>query len=203
MTLINTRDGKFNESWLESLQHDPVHPTTWDHPRRHGPDRDTFFLLEDNIPSFVLCVAYHDVLPSTMNEILPWYKPYSISKEPKFAIFYSIFKTPYIRNPKHKGGWLILSAASYIKEQYPTIEHFTTMSPIPSLSKKFANREEATDGKVLAYLATRRDPVSAFHMRNGATLMRVIPSADNSGIRVDQSFGLMANYDYTSLVHTL
>ena len=148
MTLINTRDEKFNKSWLESLHYDPVHPTTWDHPRRNGPDRDIFFLLEDNIPSFVLCVAYHNVLPNNMDEILPEHKPYSISKEPKFAIFYSIFKTPYIRNPIHKGGWLILSAASYIKEQYPTIEHFTTMSPIPSLSKKFVNPFSSGSGVI-------------------------------------------------------
>jgi hypothetical protein len=198
MTLENSLSKKFNIKRLEDLKYDPVHPDSIHNPRRLGDDREIFFLLEEDTTTFVLCVAYTDVLPNTMDEILD---TSHVAKNPKFAIFYSVFKTPHIRNTVHKGGWLILSAASYIKENYPTIEHFTTMSPIPSLSKKFD--ATVTEQQINDYIMTRKDPVSSFHLKNGADLIRIIPDADSTAIRISQSWGYMANYDYTSLINTL
>ena len=75
------------------------------------------------------------------------------------------------------------------------------MSPIPSLSKKFD--ATVTEQQINDYIMTRKDPVSSFHLKNGADLIRIIPDADSTAIRISQSWGYMANYDYTSLVNTL
>ena len=93
MTLENSLSKKFNTKRLEDLKYDPVHPDSIHNPRRLGDDREIFFLLEEDTTTFVLCVAYTDVLPNTMDEILD---TSHVAKNPKFAIFYSVFKTPHI-----------------------------------------------------------------------------------------------------------
>jgi hypothetical protein len=75
------------------------------------------------------------------------------------------------------------------------------MSPIPSLRKTFETEPSHTE--LDDWLISRKDPVSRFHLRNGASLLRTIPNADASDIRQEQSWGMMANYDYSTLVSTL
>lgn len=197
--LIRSNHSDFDRDLLENLKFDPVHPATaWNERRTSIEDREIYFQIEDNYPTYVLCVAFTATLPDTMDQIF-----YSTpaSDNHKFAIFYSVFKTPHIESPKRGSGWLILSAAAYIKEAFPTVEHFMTMSPIPSLTKVFD--EKPSNDEVNKYLQSRKDPVSRFHLRNGASFFRVVRNADTSDIRQAQSWGIMANYDYTSLVGTL
>lgn len=197
--LIRSNHPEFNRDYLASLKFDPVHPATVWNERRFSPeDREVFFMIEDDKPAYVLCVAFTRTLPINMEEIF-YSKPYT--GQHKFAVFYSVFKTPEIESPKHGAGWLILNAASYIKTSHPAIEHFVTMSPIPTLRKNFTSMPDQQE--LEDFILTRKDPVSRFHFRNGASLLRVVDNADSSDIRQAQSWGIMTNYDYTALVSTL
>ena len=50
------------------------------------------------------------------------------------------------------------------------------------------------------YIEKRRsyalDPVANFHLRNGASLLRLCPMADPSPSGMQRSFGMMVNYKY-------
>lgn len=197
--LIRSNHSDFDKNLLDALKYDPVHPATvWNERRTSPEDREIYFMMEDDKVAYVLCTAFTRTLPDSMEEIF-YSKP--TKSRHKFAIFYSVFKTPYVENPRHSGGWLILNAASYIKSAYPTVDNFVTMSPIPSLRKTF--EVEPSHTELEDWLISRKDPVSRFHIRNGASLLRIIPNADASDIRQEQSWGMMANYDYSTLVSTL
>ena len=197
--LIRSNHPSFDKNLLDALKYDPVHPATvWNERRTSSEDREVYFMMEDDKVAYVLCTAFTRTLPDSMGEIF-YSKP--TKSRHKFAIFYSVFKTPYVENPQHSGGWLILNAASYIKSAHPTVENFVTMSPIPSLRKTFETKPSHTE--LDDWLISRKDPVSRFHLRNGASLLRTIPNADASDIRQEQSWGMMANYDYSTLVSTL
>jgi len=204
MSLVRLDDvtsPELRDELLSNLKFDSVHPSTINNPNRLGPNRDIFLQLEGDITTFVLCVAYVNLLPDHMDDIF-------VSEQniidPNTAIFYTIFKTDHIDYPVHKAGWLILSASAWIKENRRTITNFTTMSPIPTLRKTFVSKTSTNNSKLIQeYLITREDPVSRFHLKNGATVMRIVPDADDSDLRQEQSWGCMANYDYTSLVNTL
>ena len=199
MILTSIRDKNFRQEWLDAIKFDPVHPESATSARRLAQDRDVFFLVEDNIPTFVLCVAYTDFLPNTMEHLLES-TDQADGKQSKFAIFYSVFKTPVEIGMAVNGSGadIILLAAEYIKIQHPNIKYFTTMSPVPTLMKQFAY--PPCDFEIVEYLLAKRDPVARFHFNNGAELIRVIRNADQSNIRQEQSQGIMVNYDYTPII---
>ena len=199
MFLTHIRDSEFNPEWLTAIQYDPVHPGSATSPRRLMHDRNVFFLIEENIPTFVLCVAYTDFLPNSMDQLLNSTETVT-DETARFAIFYSVFKTPTEadRDVQGSGADIILLASELIKNTNSGIEHFTTMSPIPTLRKRFS--EDPGDFSIATLLTYKRDPVARFHINNGAKLMRIIRDADSTAIRQQQSWGIMANYDYTSRV---
>jgi hypothetical protein len=86
-----------------------------------------------------------------------------------------------------------------------------TMSPVPSLRDHLAKSKrsllalaednvdkcrEDLEAYARELIAARRDPVAKFHLGNGASLLRLNWKADDSPLRMRQSFGLMCNYDY-------
>ncbi len=91
-----------------------------------------------------------------------------------------------------------------------------TMSPVPSLASALESSNprlfamlrndpaavDAAKEELLALaqtlVAERKDPVAKFHLGNGAVLHRLNWRADDSPLRMRQSFGLMCNYDYNS-----
>ena len=199
MILTSINDKNFKQEWIDAIKYDPVHPESATSPRRLAQDRDVFFLIEDNVPTFVLCVAYTNFLPNTMGQLLESSEQSNGAKS-RFAIFYSVFKTPVEigMSISGSGSDIILLAAEYIKQHHPNIMYFTTMSPVPSLMKQFAY--PPSDFEIVEYLLEKKDPVARFHFNNGAHLIRVIPNADQSKIRQDQSCGIMVNYDYTPVI---
>jgi len=46
------------------------------------------------------------------------------------------------------------------------------------------------------HILERKDPVSKFHQNNGASVLRINWSADDSEWRMKESFGMMVNYHY-------
>jgi hypothetical protein len=90
-------------------------------------------------------------------------------------------------------------ASAWIRENMPAIRNFVTMSPIPALSTDFTVAPTDPE-QIRGYLENRQDPVARFHTNNGARVHRIIPNADASPRRLQQSWGFMANYDYTESV---
>ena len=194
--LAHLQSPNFSKDYLRYLDQDPVHSFSSDRSldRRCQKDRNIFFWIEDAMVTAVLCVAYALGLKDNINDILSDQSP--IEQKADHAIFYSVFRTNEPTKVKNTGAVLIREAATWIKNNKSEINHFVTMSPIPNLSAHF---KEPLDIKVIAeFLREQKDPVARFHIRNGASLLRVIPNADVSEKRKTQSFCIMVNYDYTS-----
>jgi len=193
--LAHLQSSNFSKDYLRYLDQDPVHSFSVDRSleRRCQQDRNIFFWIEDAVVTAVLCVAYALGLKDNINDILADQSP--VEETADHAIFYSVFRTNESTKVKNTGAVLIREAATWIKNNKSEINHFVTMSPIPNLSAHF---NEPPDVKVIAeFLREQKDPVARFHIRNGASLLRVIPNADVSEKRKTQSFCIMVNYDYT------
>jgi malonyl-CoA decarboxylase len=199
MTLQRLHSDDFNNNWLEYMHQDPVHSITDERPlsRRMSEDREIFMLVENSIPAAVLCVAYTNTLPDVIDEILN--AGSNINTEPRYAIFYSVFKTDATTTIANPGAKIIRMASAWIRENMPAIRNFVTMSPIPALSTDFTVAPTDPE-QIRGYLENRQDPVARFHTNNGARVHRIIPNADASPRRLQQSWGFMANYDYTESV---
>lgn len=194
--LVHLRSPDFSNHFLRYVDQDPVHALTEQRnlERRCRYDRNIFFWIENDAPVAVLCVAYTDGLKDNIDDILNNDSPVSITAD--HAIFYSVFRTDAVSTTQNAGAKLIREAAQWIKNNYPHIRNYVTMSPIPNLSANFA--EPPTIDAIREFLAAQKDPVARFHMRNGAKILRVIPNADSSENRRRQSYSAMVNYDYTS-----
>ena len=194
--LIHLRSDSFSNSLLHAVYQDPVHAITDKRnlDRRCRYDRNIFFLVENDKPVAVLCVAYTQGLPNNIDDILDTDSPVSLVAD--HAIFYSVFRTNEPSNTQNAGAKLIREAAKWIKENVPQVKNYVTMSPIPNLSAHFS--EPPSLDAVMEFLQAQKDPVAKFHIRNGAKILRIIPNADSSEKRRTQSWSNMVNYDYTS-----
>lgn len=193
--LVHLRSPNFSNHYLRYVDQDPVHAFTEyrNLERRCRYDRNIFFWVENDVPVAVLCVAYTDGLKDNINEILNNDSPVSITAD--HAIFYSVFRTDTVCSTQNAGARLIREAAKWIKDNYPHIRNYVTMSPIPNLSANFA--DPPSMDAIMEFLKAQKDPVAKFHIKNGAKILRVIPNADDSERRRKQSYSAMVNYDYT------
>lgn len=199
--LIHLRSEKFTNKLLHAVFQDPVHAINDQRniDRRCRYDRNIFFLIENDVPVAVLCVAFTKGLPNNIDEILDSDSPVSLLAD--HAIFYSVFRTDSPCTIHNAGAKLIREAAQWIKANMPQISNYVTMSPIPNLSAHFT--EPPTLEGIAEFLQAQKDPVAKFHIRNGARILRVIPNADNSERRQAQSWSNMVNYDYTPNIREL
>lgn len=89
----------------------------------------------------------------------------------------------------------------------PNAVRLYTMSPVPALSSSVRGLAISSPYDAVAkkdkliqatksLIAAQADPVAKFHLGNGAVLHRVNWMADSTPIRMEQSFGIMVNYDY-------
>ena len=194
--LIHLRSANFKPEFYEFIHQDPVHNITDARTllRRCRYDRNIFFMIENDKPIAVLCVAYTGGLPDNIDEILDDASP--VSTRASHAIFYSVFRTDVPTEQKNVGAVLIREAATWLRQNMPQVRNFVTMSPIPNLSAHFT--EPPSVDAVIEFLKAQGDPVAKFHLANGAVVLRAIPNADKSEKRRTQSHGMMVNYDYTS-----
>lgn len=196
--LLHLRDPKFHPDLLEYVKQDPVHDYT-ERPinLRTREDKNIFFLSINGGIVGVLCVAFTTSLPTNITAIFDTSDTSIQLKDATHAIFYSVFRTDVPTEVKNVGAELINTAAKWIQDNLPNVTNYVTMSPIPTLSKHFKEPPEQED-EIRQLLERGRDPVAKFHLSNGARVYRVIPNADSSKKRQEQSWGWMANYHYTS-----
>ena len=191
--VVCNTDPAFDQTWLNLLDQDPVHPIDdfKNLERRSQSDRLVYIMTVDGTPAAAIQVALTRELPSSA--ILLWKN--NIESDPfEYAIFYSVFRLSTAPVHARVGGDLIFAAAADIKKKIETIKRFVTLSPIPALSK---NMEATADReKVWEFVIARKDPVSKFHTRNGASPLQVWPEADPTPNRQAESYGWMASYEY-------
>lgn len=196
--LLHLRDPKFHPDLLEYVKQDPVHDYN-ERPidLRTREDKNIFFLSINGGIVGVLCVAFTTSLPTNITAIFDTSDASIQLKDATHAIFYSVFRTDVPTKVKNVGSELINTAAKWIQDNLPNVTNYVTMSPIPTLSRHFKEPPEQED-EILQLLERGKDPVAKFHLSNGARVYRVIPNADSSKKRQEQSWGWMANYHYTS-----
>jgi malonyl-CoA decarboxylase len=139
------------------------------------------------------------------------------------AIFYSISNCQTGLRGVSFGDSLIKRVVETLKDEFPKLKTFATLSPIPGfrgwLTKQLPAEKLATWDKPLElapksperqellswaarYLGKEMhegkpaDPVARFHLGNGARVERINWAGDPSSKGLKQSFGLMVNYLY-------
>jgi len=139
------------------------------------------------------------------------------------AIFYSISNCQAGLRGVSFGDSLIKRVVETLKEEFPKLKTFATLSPIPGFrswlvkhapAEKLAGWDKPLElgpksperQELLAYAARYLgkelqegkpvDPVARFHLGNGARVERLNWAGDPSPKGLKQSFGLMVNYLY-------
>ncbi len=180
--------------------------------------------MEDEPLVFVV-VALSMSIPANINDVLNIEREETDPEVASCAIFYSISNCHSGLAGVSFGNFLIKQVASSLKQRFPQLKRFATISPAPKLrqwlqAESVKNPEVATlveqckqgaseavqnrlSGEAARYYLHEKnarneplDPVARFHLKNGAILDRINPIADTSDKGLQQSFGLMVNYVY-------
>lgn len=194
--IISNKNENFNQSWLELLKHDPVHPVDEIKTinRRIKDDRLLFVMLHEDQPQAFLQIALCKEAPTSADQL--WNNDVE-TDTPSYAVFYSIFRMPNSENVKGATRELIFYAVEEIKKLFQSVDHFITLSPIPSLTK---HQIDMTNESIWNFINSSKDPVAKFHISNGAKPWTLWPNADRSKLRQTESNGWMISYDYSPMV---
>jgi len=120
---------------LEFIKDDPVRPeipTEF----RVSDGRMVAALVTEEKPDAMVCVSFHDFVPENVEGLN------KVAQVPTTAVFYTIWSYK-----SGKGAELLIQATKSIKEQYPSITKFVTLSPKTNIARRF-------------------------HLKNGATVLR-------------------------------
>ena len=126
---------------LDYIKDDPVRPEL---PKefRVGKNKFVSALVED-IPQAMVCVSLHDFIPEEVSDLV------RVSEVPSVAIFYTIWSYA-----PGAGVELLRETVAQIKQQFPSVERFVTLSPKTEMAKRF-------------------------HLKNGADVYRENPNTVN------------------------
>lgn len=119
---------------LEYLKDDPVRPDIPAEFRVSG-NRFVSALVADR-PRAMVCVSLHDFVPSAVDDLK------QNTEVPTTAIFYTIWSYA-----PGAGAELLRETVTRIRETFPTVTNFVTLSPKTEMAKRF-------------------------HLKNGARIMR-------------------------------
>ena len=126
---------------LDYIKDDPVRPEL---PKefRVGKNKFVSALVED-IPRAMVCVSLHDFIPAEVDDLTVE------TEHPTTAIFYTIWSYA-----PGAGVELLRATVAQIKQQFPSVERFVTLSPKTEMAKRF-------------------------HLKNGADVYRENPNTVN------------------------
>lgn len=177
----------------------------------------------DGDPLIFVEVALTDGISDCITPLLDETAAASDLTKATTAIFYSISNCQTGLRGVSFGDSLIKRVVETLKEEFPKLKTFATLSPIPGfrswLARQVPPEKLATWDKPLElgpksperqellawaaqYLGKEMqdgkpiDPVARFHLGNGARIERLNWGGDPSAKGVKQSFGLMVNYLY-------
>ena len=205
------------------IEYEAVHEiNSWDDLRaRLAPvDRQCFAFFHPLIPNDPLIfveVALTTGIPKSIQKIINLDRQEIEIEDANTAIFYSISNCHNGLLGISFGNFLIKQVANNLKRELPDLNQFTTFSPLPGFMKwmeeyspisferctdKNCSEDELTKNAIKYLTHSERDdgmpndPVSRFHIGNGASLERINLNADTSEKGMTQSYGVMANYLY-------
>ena len=205
------------------IEYEAVHEiNSWDDLRaRLAPiDRQCFAFFHPLIPNDPLIfveVALTTGIPKSIQKIINLDRQDIEIEDANTAIFYSISNCHNGLLGISFGNFLIKQVASNLKRELPDLNQFMTLSPLPGFMKwmeeyspisferctdKNCSEDELTKNAIKYLTHSERDdgmpndPVSRFHIGNGASLERINLNADTSEKGMTQSYGVMANYLY-------
>jgi malonyl-CoA decarboxylase len=170
-------------------------------------------------------VALTDHIPSSIGEILLREDDTELPQNASCAIFYSISNCHRGLAGVSFGNFLIKQVATSMKQRFPQLKTFSTISPAPGFHKWLvgaapldaklaeiasefgADADEATCAKLekvaAQYFLQEKDergkpldPVARFHLKNGAILERINVLGNPSAKGMKDSLGIMVNYVY-------
>lgn len=199
------------------IAYEAVHAIdSWDdlRSRLHPEDRRCFAFFHLSMPDEPLIfveVALTKGTPDSIQNVLSPLRDELYSNDADTACFYSISNCQRgLRNISF-GNFLIKQVAADLASELPDLDNFVTLSPIPGLTSwlKETGNAAAVDDTVSQqaiaahYLLNAKrhdglpyDPVSRFHLGNGAEIHAVHANADMSKKGLEQSLGAMVNYRY-------
>ena len=135
--IIPSTSDKFDQSWLDLIAHDPVHPTM-DKKLRTTDSRRVLMYKEQDKEQCLICTKLTGQLVRSMRDIIND----GVESGPT-AMFYTIFRLPDALFGV--GQRAIFEAVDYFKNA--GVEEFYTLSPVPSLRKHFAEPPSESDRK--------------------------------------------------------
>ena len=192
-------------------------------------DRRCFAFFHPSMPEEPLIfveVALTDETPGQIAPILRIDREMISGDSASTAVFYSISNCQSGLAGISFGNFLIKRVAQELKQEFPELKRFVTLSPVPGLMRWLRVREpelastflagddafwneEAVDSErefkaaaLRYFLESDRedrlpnDPVARFHLGNGASLEQLNFGADLSEKGISQAGGLMVNYLY-------
>ena len=205
------------------IEYEAVHEiNSWDDLRaRLAPvDRQCFAFFHPLIPNDPLIfveVALTTGIPKSIQKIINLDRQEIEIEDANTEIFYSISNCHNGLLGISFGNFLIKQVASNLKRELPDLNQFTTFSPLPGFMKwmeeyspisferctdRNCSEDELTKNAIKYLTHSVRDdgmpndPVSRFHIGNGASLEKINLNADTSEKGMTQSYGVMANYLY-------
>lgn len=119
--IINSIDHQL----LSYIKDDPVRPELSTQFRVED-GRFVCALVEEEQPHAIVCVSLHNSVPTSVEHLNVR------SEQPTVAIFYTIWSYK-----PGAGRTLLRNAVNSIREQYPTVTRFVTLSPKTEMAKRF------------------------------------------------------------------
>ncbi|OWU83022.1 decarboxylase [Oceanicola sp. 22II-s10i] len=199
------------------IAYEAVHAIdSWDDLRRRvePEDRRCFAFFHPAMPDEPLIfveVALTQGIPGSVQKLLAEDRAPLGAEEADTAVFYSISNCQAGLAGISFGNSLIKQVAEDLSSELPNITTFVTLSPIPTLKKWMAEQgidaarldDEGLRATAARFLLTAKrgdgmpyDPVSRFHLGNGAYVHAVHARADTSDKGMAESAGAMVNYRY-------
>lgn len=120
---------------LEFIKDDPVRPEI-PVDFRVSDGRMVAALVKEEKPEAMVCVSFHDFVPESVDGLK------KTTVVPTTAVFYTIWSYE-----SGKGAELLREAVRGIKNEYPSVIKFVTLSPKTNMARRF-------------------------HLKNGATVLR-------------------------------
>lgn len=133
---------------ISYIKDDPVRPDISAEYRVQN-NRFIATLVDQDIPSSMVCISLHDFIPESVTDLD------NTSALPTTAVFYTVWSYK-----PGAGRDLIFQAVPRLKEIYPTVTTFVTLSPKTEMARRF-------------------------HLKNGAVVFR--ENTDSINYRYNQS----------------
>lgn len=116
---------------LDFIKDDPVRPEI-SKDFRVSNGRMVAALVEEEQPTAMVCVSFHDFIPEDVNDLN------TTAVVPTTAVFYTIWSYK-----AGKGRELLIQAVREIQKTHPSVTRFVTLSPKTDVARRFHLRNGA------------------------------------------------------------